>query len=93
MAETKSGVRIVTDTTACIEPEFLQAHGVEKVPQVIQFGEESSFEGVEIAYAEFIRRLRSAQVLPKTAPLRPGSSPKHTGGSAHSARRYVRCRL
>jgi DegV family protein with EDD domain len=65
-------VRLVTDTTACLSPEFLQAHAIENVPQVILFGEESFLEEVEISRSEFIRRLRLSPVLPKTAAPPPG---------------------
>jgi DegV family protein with EDD domain len=65
-------IRLVTDTTACLPPEFLKAHCIENVPQVILFGEESFLEEVEISRAEFIRRLRISPVLPKTAAPPPG---------------------
>jgi DegV family protein with EDD domain len=65
-------IRLVTDTTACLSSEFLKAHCIENVPQVILFGEESFLEEVEISRAEFIRRLRISPVLPKTAAPPPG---------------------
>lgn len=65
-------VRLVTDTTACLPPEFLTKHAIENVPQVILFGEESFLEEVEISRSEFIRRLRVSPVLPKTAAPPPG---------------------
>lgn len=67
MHPTPSGVRIVTDTTAVLPPEYIAAHPVEVVPQIVMFGEESFLEGVELSYAEFIRRLKASTQLPKTA--------------------------
>lgn len=72
MRTTKPTVRIVTDTTATLPPEFVAAHPVEMVPQIINFGEESYLEEVELGYGEFIRRLKSSPVLPKTAAPPPG---------------------
>lgn len=72
MPKTKGAVRIVTDTTATLPPEFVAAHPVEVVPQIINFGEESYLEEVELGYGDFIRRLKSSPVLPKTAAPPPG---------------------
>jgi len=67
MPEASSTVRIVTDTTAVLPPEYIAAHAVEVVPQVVLFGEESFLEDRELTYAEFIRRLKISAQLPKTA--------------------------
>jgi DegV family protein with EDD domain len=67
-----SGVRIVTDTTAVLLPGYAAAHRVEVVPQVILFGEESFLEDTELSFPEFIRRLKAAPQLPKTAAPPPG---------------------
>lgn len=65
-------IRIVTDTTAALPPEYTRAHHIEVVPQIIHFGTESFLEGVTIQYDEFLRRLRNSSPLPKTAAPRPG---------------------
>jgi fatty acid kinase fatty acid binding subunit len=65
-------IRIVTDTTAVLSPEYLAAHHVENVPQIILFGEESFQEDYELSYSEFVRRLRASPQLPKTAAPPPG---------------------
>ena len=65
-------VRIITDTTATLPPEYIAAHGLENIPQVVLFGQESFLEDVEISYGEFCRRLRASPVLPKTAAPPPG---------------------
>jgi DegV family protein with EDD domain len=72
MPHAKVAVRILADTTAGLPPEFLKAHPIEVVPQVILFGEESLLEEVEISYPEFVRRLKSASETPKTAAPPPG---------------------
>jgi DegV family protein with EDD domain len=64
-------IRIVTDTTAVLPQEYTVAHHVEVVPQIILFGQESFQEDYELSYSEFIRRLRSASELPKTAAPEP----------------------
>ncbi len=72
MAGTASSIRIVTDTVASLLPEYLAAHPIPVVPQVVNFGQDSFLEGVDLSYAEFIRRLKSSPQLPKTAAPPPG---------------------
>ena len=79
MAQALAPVRILADTTAGLPPEFLQAHPIEVVPQVILFGEESLLEEVGISYPEFVRRLKGASELPKTAAPPPGEYVKAFG--------------
>src|SRR5512136_348099 len=72
MSKHSSRVRIVTDTTAVLPFDYLTAHHVENVPQIILFGEESFQEDYELTYADFVRRLRASDKLPKTAAPPPG---------------------
>lgn len=65
-------IRVVTDTTAALPPEFAAAHNVEVVPQVVLFGDESFLEEKELTYSEYIRRLKASAQLPKTAAPPPG---------------------
>lgn len=69
----RNRVRIVTDTTASLPAGYAQAHALEVVPQVIIFGAESYLEDYELTSQEFIRRLKSSSVLPKTAAPPPGT--------------------
>ncbi len=72
MGSPSASIRIVTDTTACLDEAFLQAHHVECVPQVIHFGEECYLEQVELGFEDFLKRLRVSPVLPHTAAPPPG---------------------
>ena len=67
MDATRSNIRIVTDTTATLEPGFAEQHSIEVVPQIIIFGNESFREEADLSYSEFIRRLKASPQLPKTA--------------------------
>ncbi len=67
MAKARTGIRTVTDTTSCLPKEFAAHHHVAIVPQVIQFGQETFLEDVEITYEDFVQRLRSSSTLPSTA--------------------------
>jgi DegV family protein with EDD domain len=72
MTEKPSTVRIVTDTTAVLPPDYVATHPIEVVPQVVLFGTDSFLEDVELGYSEFIRRLKASDQLPKTAAPPPG---------------------
>jgi DegV family protein with EDD domain len=64
--------RIVADTTCGIAPELCRELDIPLIPQIINFGDESYREGVDIDHAGFMSKLRSAKTLPKTAAPYPG---------------------
>jgi DegV family protein with EDD domain len=64
-------VLIVGDTTSGLSESFALEHGVPIIPQIITFGANSYFEGVDITYDSFIDRLKVATELPKTAAPPP----------------------
>jgi DegV family protein with EDD domain len=64
-------VKIISDTTACLSPETAQRYNIPIIPQVINIGNESYLEGVEIDTETFLARLKSSPVLPKTAAPPP----------------------
>jgi len=68
-----SRIRVVTDTTAVLPPEFVAAHSIEVIPQIVRFGEATFLEDVELSYGDFIRRLKSSGPLPKTSAPPPGA--------------------
>jgi fatty acid-binding protein DegV len=60
---------IVPDTTACLDEAFRQAHHVVSVPLVILGAEASA---LDISCKDFLHRLRTSPVLPRTAAPPPG---------------------
>jgi DegV family protein with EDD domain len=64
-------VQIITDTTACLSPEVAHRYQIPVIPQVIHFGTESFYEGVEIDIPTFMTRLKNTSELPKTAAPPP----------------------
>jgi DegV family protein with EDD domain len=64
-------VHIITDTTACLPSDYIHAHQIPVIPQIITFGEDSFYEGLEIDNATFMKRLRSSSQIPKTAAPPP----------------------
>lgn len=64
-------VKIIADTTACLDPEFARKHDIPVIPQVINIGNESYLEGIDISIETFMERLKSSPVMPKTAAPPP----------------------
>jgi DegV family protein with EDD domain len=64
-------VKIITDTTSCLSPEFARKFDIPVIPQIVSFGEESYYEGTQIDQATFLARLKASPELPKTAAPPP----------------------
>jgi DegV family protein with EDD domain len=64
--------RIVADTLCGLSLQTANNLGIPMISQVINFGEESFREGVEMDHTAFMARLRAGGELPKTAAPYPG---------------------
>jgi DegV family protein with EDD domain len=64
--------RIVADTLCGLSMQAAHDLGIPMISQVINFGEDSFREGVEMDHAAFMARLRTGRELPKTAAPYPG---------------------
>jgi fatty acid-binding protein DegV len=63
-------VRIIADTTSCLHPSVARRYAIPVIPQVINFGDESFLEGVDLDIPEFMEKLITSSELPKTAAPR-----------------------
>lgn len=70
-------IRIMTDSTADLSPELLQAHGVRVVPLLVQFGEETYHDGVDMDTGRLFQMVTERNQLPKTASPGPGLFRSH----------------
>lgn len=64
-------VKIITDTTSGIAPDYAKQHGIPVIPQIINIGNQSYSEGIDIDNAMFMKLLRESRDLPKTAAPPP----------------------
>jgi DegV family protein with EDD domain len=64
-------IKIITDTTAGLPVSIARKYQIPVIPQIINFGDESFYEGVDIDNATFMARLISSKELPKTAAPPP----------------------
>ena len=66
-----SKVTIVTDSTAYIPKDLCTRFGIQVVPQVLIWGNETYADGVDIYPDEYYRRLSSAKIMPSTSQVSP----------------------
>lgn len=64
-------IKIITDSTVDIPKDILISKDVEVMPVLINFGEESYLDGVEIDLETMIERIERENVLPTTAQITP----------------------
>ncbi len=64
-------IRIVADTTCGLSLDLLKQLGVEVLPQIITFGNESFRDDTEMDTVSFLEKLRSSKTLPGTAAPPP----------------------
>lgn len=64
----KTGVKIVTDSTADLPPELAREHDILTVPLTVYFGKESYRDGVDIKPRDFYRLLQESEHHPRTEP-------------------------
>jgi DegV family protein with EDD domain len=64
-------VAIVTDTTACVPPEYVTGLGIEVVPVPLIIEEKTYRDGIDISPAEFYAMLRKVKKMPTTSSSSP----------------------
>jgi DegV family protein with EDD domain len=64
-------IRIITDTTSGLPVEISNRFHIPVIPQIINFGNRSYYEGIDIDNPSFMKMLRSSKELPKTAAPPP----------------------
>jgi DegV family protein with EDD domain len=64
-------IHIITDTTSGLPKEIAEQYHIPIIPQIINFGDKSYYEGVDIDNALFMKMLKESRELPKTAAPPP----------------------
>ena len=66
-----SPIHIVCDSTADLDADYANAHGIDVVPLRVIFGEAEFRDGVDMTTAEFYRRMETDPHLPRTSQPTP----------------------
>ena len=64
-------IRLITDSAADLDADFIREHGITVLPMRTLFGEETFLDGVELSPDEFYEKLIESDELPKTSQLNP----------------------
>jgi fatty acid kinase fatty acid binding subunit len=64
-------IKIITDTTSGLPLDISNKYHIPIIPQIINFGEKSFYEGVDIDNPMFMKMLKASKELPKTAAPPP----------------------
>ena len=64
-------IKIITDTTVDLPKEVLEKYDIQAIPVIINFGEESYLDGVEITRDEVFRRIDNNDTFPTTSQITP----------------------
>jgi DegV family protein with EDD domain len=66
-------VKIIAETLACLSAEVVERYQIPVIPQIINFGNDSYREGMDMDVAAFIERLKESSTPPTTAAPPPGA--------------------
>jgi DegV family protein with EDD domain len=64
-------IHIITDTTSGLPQEISERYHIPVIPQIINFGNKSYYEGIDIDNHKFMKMLVESHELPKTAAPPP----------------------
>ncbi|MCY6483156.1 DegV family protein [Clostridium aestuarii] len=64
-------IKIITDSTCDLNREIIEKYDIEVLPLVVNFGEKSYLDGVDIEIHEFLRRIKEKDIFPNTAQINP----------------------
>ena len=64
-------IKIITDSTLDLPAELIREKNIEVLPLLINIGEESYLDGVEITTKEMIDKINATGILPTTAQVTP----------------------
>lgn len=64
-------ITILTDTMCDVPQEYVERCNIRVLPLLVNFGEESFRDGIDITADEFFKRLEASEELPKTSQINP----------------------
>ncbi|SHJ19145.1 DegV family protein [Lutispora thermophila] len=64
-------ITILTDTMCDVPQEYVERYNIRVLPLLVNFGEESFRDGIDITPDDFFRRLENSEQLPTTSQINP----------------------
>ena len=66
-------IRIVVDSTSDVTEDVIIENNLKMVPLTVNFENESYLDKVELSMPEFFKKLETAETLPTTSQVSPGT--------------------
>ncbi|KOA20751.1 DegV domain-containing protein [Clostridium homopropionicum DSM 5847] len=64
-------IKIITDSTCDLNRQIIEKYDLEVVPLIVNFGEESYLDGVDIDIREFLKKIKESDIFPTTSGVNP----------------------
>lgn len=64
-------IKIITDSTCDLSRQIIEKYELEVVPLIVNFGEDSYLDGVDIDIREFLKKIKEGDIFPTTSGVNP----------------------
>lgn len=64
-------IKIITDSTCDLNDEIISKYDIEVIPLIVNFGEESYIDGVDIDTRKFLKKMEDDNIFPTTSGINP----------------------
>ncbi|KEI06631.1 DegV family protein [Clostridium botulinum] len=70
-------IKIITDSTCDLNKQVIREYDIDVIPLIVNFGEESYVDGVDINIREFLRKMDEENIFPTTSGINPNKFYQH----------------
>lgn len=64
-------IKIITDSTCDLNRQIIERYDLDVVPLIVNFGEDSYLDGVDIDIREFLKKIKEGDIFPTTSGVNP----------------------
>ncbi|MEA4848976.1 MAG: DegV family protein [Clostridiaceae bacterium] len=65
------GIRIITDSICDVPKDYVNRYNIRVMPLVVNFGDQSYRDGIDLTLEEFLSKLEKSEALPTTSQVPP----------------------
>lgn len=70
-------IKIITDSTCDLNNQVIREYDIDVIPLIVNFGDESYIDGVDINIREFLRKMDEENIFPTTSGINPNKFYEH----------------
>ena len=64
-------IKIITDSTSDLSEDIVEKYNIEVLPLIVNFGEESYYDGVDMTFDKLIAKIKEGAEFPTTSQINP----------------------